>query len=662
MPDKPQRTPSAFNILGDNPPRTPLQSMATFGGPAASQTGEPKLEHPGMEPSPGRILGQTVAGTAGALLAPEALAVAGGLRFAPQLLQTGLQFAARAGGAGLGVAAEGELTAPKGETPEQKSERRRADFVAGAGGEVLGTGLTYGANRALRATSAGAKLLERLRLRRAQGLEPGAAEVQPGLRAFGGSLLPAQVTRSQLTDSAQNILESTFTSMNTMANARQRNVNAAMEWLSEAAPKIAEVSTPTQAGKLIETMVRNPLAAQRAAVSAAYRTLDGEIAAAGLAPSIDLTQQLQGFESEFSMRLAKADPAAVKIRSYLDNPGPLTFDEADQIRGMLLDLARRDSGPDVSPTLRRYASKVAADVEQAIDQAAGNAGAAGNRIKTAMEAARGARRTQAEFFDEELIGPLLEKAAPEDVAATFFADNNPAQINALRRIVYEQRFRKAIGGDPNEYWSKLQSYWMWSKRRVEGGERPFHELDGEALGKAMDDSLETFEALYPDKKQREYVRRSAHALEMTQQKGGGSRSGTVIAQMGQGRYIGNAVQNLGNVVSIGGAGAAAGAGHTGAGALLLMAPWVFSKAWASKNFSSWLVARRLARDVRSSSFLGSVVAQGANALVKDGLPFILYDPATDSATVHSPQQGTSGTTSGQFAPTGKPVSKIRPAP
>lgn len=658
MPDKPQRTPSAFNILGDRAPRTPLQSMATTGGPAFSQTGEPRLEHPGMEPSPGKIIGQTVAGTAGALLAPEALAVAGGLRFAPQLLQTGLQFAMRAAGAGVGIAAEGELTAPKGETPEQKSERRAADFVSGAGGEALGTGLTYGANRALRATSAGAKLLERLRLRRSQALEPGAAEVQRGLREFGGSLLPAQVTRSQLTDSAQNILESTFTSMNTMANARQNNVNAAMEWLNTAAPKIAEVSTPTQAGQLIEIMVRNPLAAQKAAVAAAYRTLDGEIQAAGLAPSIDLTPQLRGFENEFSMRLAKADPAAVKIRSYLDNPTPLTFDEADQIRGMLLDLARKDSASDVSPTLRRYASKVAQDVDQAIEQAAQNAGAVGDRIRTAMEAARGARRMQAEFFDEELIGPLLEKAAPEDVAATFFADNNPTQINALRRIVYEQRFRKAIGGDPNEYWNKIQSYWMWSKRKMEGGERHFHELDGEALGQAMDRSQETFEALYPDKKQREYVRRSVHALEMTQQKGGGSRSGTVIAQMGQGRYIGNAVQNLGNVVSLGGGGAAAGAGHPGAGALLLMAPWVFSKAWASKNFSSWLVARSLAKNVRSSSFLGSVVAQGANALVKDGLPFILYDPATDSATVHSPTQGTTG----QFAPTGKPVSKIRPAP
>lgn len=264
---------------------------------------------------------------------------------------------------------------------------------------------------------------------------------------------------------------------------------------------------------------------------------------------------------------------------------------------------------------------------------------------------------QANFFDDELIGPLLEKAAPERVGEAFFADNNPTQIRKLYDIVHEPTFGQYLHEPPEEYWRRIQGAWITRKRtglgELEVAPGRFKDLDGKGLGEAMDQSKETFEALYPNPQERINVRRSARALEMTQSTAG-SRTGTVLAQMAGGRAIGNAVSQMGNMVVLGSV--AASRGDMTKTALILMTPRVFAKAWASSHFSNWLLQKSLTREFRWSSNAGSLMAQGANALVKDRVHFTLYDPATDTATTHDPETGTVG----PLAPTGKPTSKIRP--
>jgi hypothetical protein len=639
-------------------PKTPLQSMATTAGPTAPlQTDPQQREHPGMQPSPLRVAVDTVLGTAGAMMAPEALVGGVVSRFAPELIAAGSQLLTRGLGAGLGLAASGEAFSSPNETPGEAWARRRFDVASGVIAEGAGAGLTQLTKGVVGAVPAGRAFLERMQRLRRQQLEPDVPAIQEGLTKRGGTLQPGQMTTNPLTDWTQNILEATITSQGVMARAKAGNIDAAMTWVNEAAPRIADLATPRQAGELVDQLARDPLMGQKKVVRGAYRDMDREIASAGLPPSIDLTPQLQNFEGQFKMRIAKGDPDALRIRNYLNNPHPLTFDEADEIRGMLLDMGRK-SGPDVSPTLRKVAGGMAGEVDKAIEQAALNAGAFGQKIYTAMQLARSARRTQAEFFNEELIGPLLEKAAPEQVAASFFADNNPTQIRKLYDIVHEPSFRQYLNGTPEEYWQKIQGAAMTMKRIElgEAGVTPgrFKELDGKAWGDWMDQSKESFEALYPDKAQRTNVRRSARALEMTQSTAG-SRTGTVLAQMVGGRTIGGAVSQLGNLVTLGAIGAAKG--DLSKSALILMVPHIAAKAWASPHFSNWYMQKALTREFRWSSNAGSVVAQGANALIKDRIPFWLYDPATDTLTTHDPDTGTTG----PYAPTGnKPVSKIRP--
>ena len=637
-------------------PRTMLQSAATTGGPSGSQPVDPNLEHPSPEPSAARVAADTVLGSAGALMAPEAAAGAIASRFAPQLIASAVQLLTRGVGAGTGLAASGEIFAKPNETPGEARSRRLFDLGSGVVGEGVGAGVTQAGTRAIGALPAGRAFLDRLTRLRAGKMEPDVPAIQAGLRARGGTLQPGQMTTNPTIDWFQNILESTISSQGPMAASKARNVDAAMQWVNEAAPRIAQLATPRQAGELVEMLVRDPLAGQRAVVRVAYRNLDSEIAAARIPPSIDLTPALQNFERDFATRIEKGNPDALRIQHYLTNAQPLTFEQADSIRSMLLDMGR-SYGPEVSPTIRNVANHYASEVETSIQTAAQNAGSLGGAIQAAREAAHGARRMQANFFDDELIGPLLEKAAPERVGEAFFADNNPTQIRKLYDIVHEPTFGQYLHEPPEEYWRRIQGAWITRKRtglgELEVAPGRFKDLDGKGLGEAMDQSKETFEALYPNPQERINVRRSARALEMTQSTAG-SRTGTVLAQMAGGRAIGNAVSQMGNMVVLGSM--AAAKGDLQKSFLIMMTPRVFAKAWASPHFSKWLLQKSLTREFRWSSNAGSLMAQGANALVKDRVHFTLYDPATDTATTHDPETGTVG----PLAPTGKPTSKIRP--
>lgn len=611
-------------------------------------------------PTIGEVAAQTVGPVVGAALAPETLAAGAVSRFGSKLISQGVQLLTRAGGAGAGGLALGEAFHPGGETPEEATRRRALDVAAGAGGELAGAALGAGA-RAVpgavgRFSSRLEKLFAPLNPKRLPLLEPGAVEAQARLEKFGGSLMAGQMTQSWGIDVVQNIAEASFSGGPVIDYARRLNLSAAEAAVADAAPKVAQVVTPQQAGQLVQGLIERPLEAQKAFVRAAYNNLDSKMAAAGYGPVIDLTPVLDRFDKSFASYIEKGNPAVLQMRKILSWDRPITFSEADDTVKMLGDIYRsRD--PQVAPGLKANAGKLINEINDAIDATGNRLGQAGQDIVLARDAARQARKTQAEFFNEELIGPLLEKAKPEEAAMALFQANNPTQIESFRKIVYEPRFRAAIGGNPDDYWLQIQSSWL-TQMRHEAGETSYGSFNAKKAGAAMDHSNGTFEALFPNEMDRKRLRTSVRAMELIQAKPGGTRSGSVLVQMGQARDVGSMIGAGANWVTLGVGGYAARGMRSedfATAGLVVLAPRLLAKALASPHFSSWLMRRALSQDVRLGSMRTSIMAQAVSALIKDKIAFSFQDPS-GAITTYDPSQGLQG----QYAnPSYKPQSKMK---
>lgn len=611
-------------------------------------------------PTIGEVAAQTVGPVVGAALAPETLAAGVAARFGPKIISQGVQLLTRAGGAAAGGLALGEAFSPSGETPEEAARRRALDVAAGAGGEVLGAGLGAGTRAVPGAVGKFSSRLENLfaplNPKRLPLLEPGAEAAQAALRPFGGSLMAGQMTQSWGIDVVQNIAEASFSGGPVIDYARRLNLSAAEAAVAATAPKVAQSVTPQMAGKLVQGLIERPLEAQKAFVRAAYNTLDSRMAAAGYGPAIDLSPIVGRFDKQFASYIEKGSAPILQMRRILNWDRPITFGEADDTVKMLGEIYRsRD--PAVDPGLKANAGALIKQVNEAIDATGNRLGNAGQDIVLARDAARQARRTQAEFFNEELIGPLLEKAKPEEAAMALFQRNNPTQIESFRKIVYDPRFRAAIGGNPDDYWLQIQSSWF-TQMKQEAGETSYGTFNARKAGAAMDHSNGTFEALFPNQADRTRLRTSVRAFELIQAKPGGTRSGSVLVQMGQGRDVGQIMGVGANYLTLGLSGYAARGMRpedaVSAG-LILMAPRYLAKTLASPHFSNWLMRRAISQDVRLGSMRTSIMAQAVSALIKDRIPFTFQDPS-GATTSYDPNQGMQG----QYArPSYKPTSKMK---
>lgn len=669
-------------LLRDNPPRaiTPFDAPSQQTEEAAAQRQSERMAEPPASPSLGSIAAQSAGAMIGAAAGPETLAagaaglagkaliaggtkllgsgrfVQAGLQFLDRAMVSGAQLGARAGGAGLGALATGQVFHPYGETPEEAQQRRAEDFTAGVVGEGLGAGMTAGTRAA---KSKLMQLMGRVNPGRRPLLEPGAVEAQARLAKFGGTMLPGQMTTSSGIDILQNIAQASITGSGVVAKAEyEQGFLPAMAAIDDAMPKVAQALTHKQAGELFTDVIERPLELQKTFVRAAYKNLDNRTAAAGLGPQVNAGVVRNDFAQKFATRLNRGDPTAARILRTIGEDDMLTFTEASDVRSMLLDIySSRD--PAVAPGLKAYAGKVAHQLQDEIEAAGNRIGLQAKPLMVAMNQARKMRTMQADYFPEKLIGPLLEKAAPEDVATTLLQHGNPSQIESVIRIINEPKYRKAIGGDPKEYVEKLRGTWANSQRNA-SGEGLYGGLDGARLGQSLDHSNGTWEALYKGSEdQLKTLRTSARALEMIQSRPGGVRSGTVVMQMLQGREVGQTLKGIPELLAVGASGslmatAGVGAATAPAAGLILAAPWLTAKILASKNFSRWLMKRALSQDTRLGSNMGSIMAQGISAFIEDKIPFTFLDP-TGAVTTFDPQQGTTG----KYAPTGKPVSRMK---
>lgn len=687
----PKRQESVEDFFRNHPPggvgAPALSPLSTFTGPSAGAEAaippeQARVASQGRDVGPDalQVGGAMVGGTIGALAAPETLAGAGAMalgrgalavggRVSPALLRIGTQLlskvgmgtqlALRAGSAGLGVQAAGEFTHLGQETPEQTAERRRADFDTGVAGELVGAGLGAGARQLAKARLKLSEQFPFLRPRATfERLEPGAAEAQAAIRAQGGNIMAGQMTRGFGIDALQNIAQASFSGGGIIEGQTLRNLTAAEAAVANAVPRLRAL-TPQDSGRLVQFLIKNPLEAQKVFVREAYENFDRELAASGNVRMVDLRPIKSEFDRRFSTALEGGDPTATKISRYLGltHDEPASFGKTEDIR-QLISTVYGQRGQDVNPGIAAYAAKVLKQIDEARDQAATVASTFGPRLLAASDAARAARTTQAKFFDEELIGPLLEKVKPEEAATALWQANNPSQVEALHDIVYEPRFRKSIGGDPDAYWEELQSGYFQQLKR-DAGQTHYGSFDGEKLGKAIDHSNGTFEAFFPDKLDQKTIRASVRAMELIQAKPGGTRSGSVLVQMAQGRDVGSLIGQSSNVVINLGAGyyaRSASMGDVMKGLGIFFAPRYLAKVMASRPFSDWIQRRALvgASGTAASSAFGQLIA----AMMKSRIPFTAFDQ-NGAETSYDPQHGVTG----PAAPT-KPQSKYKlpPAP
>lgn len=613
--------------LRRNPP-TPIGVTATLGGPrpGLEQAGEVQAGRPAPPSTLGTAAEIAASAAAPGVVGPVVGRAAGALL--PRLAAKGAEILARVGsaaGAGVGVS---EAFAPSGETPEEVTARRTRAALEGGAGEAIAPAVKAGAGMIVRPFR---RRLTPLRVE--ELLEPGSAEAQVLLRASGGTLTPGQFKKGFLLDTAENIAEASFFGGGLVRRTRARGAAAAVAALDDAAPKVVAALDPEQAGTLLAEAIQNSADAQRMFTRAAYGALDAKILESGGGGVVDITPVLQHANELLDIAIRANDPAAVAIERVLRGFAgtPVSFQQADKIRSLLLDLSRSEQA--LIPGVKRLAGALAQDTEQAIRAAGLRLGPLGQDVLDAFATARSTSRLGHEVFNDRLIAELVGKKAPEDLARALFQADKPSRIAAVRRIVFEPKYREAVG-NPNQLWGEVQASFLATLRRTKGQQGEFGELSGKALGKALDSSHGTFRELFPDPVQRNSLRIAARALELAQGPAGGTGSGRIFMQLTQ---AGTAIRGLQWVLGVGPA--QPGTEEVGVQAgVVLLGPAVLATVLTRPKFASFLLRRAQTKEARAGRATGAVLAQTISHLIDENVPFTYLDNS-GIETQHVPTPG-----------------------
>lgn len=601
---------------------------------------------------------------AGRLIRPVSSAVGAATR--SPLVEAVVQGLGRMTFAGAGGLGGSEVFAPADETPDEADARRWLAVAESAGGEALSP-------VAQKVTGTALNVGGRVTRRAAQSLEPLAVEAQRLLRQYGGSLTVGQGRTGFLIDTLENILEVSFLGGQRYKTQKFIGQQAALEALDDAMPEVARVMTPQEVGKLVDIAIKDSSQIARAHTRAMYGALDNAIQQAGGTSVVDISPVALSMKDALNEAVLAGDKRAKGIVRLLDAfaGAPVTFKQAEKIRSALLSISR--SGKGLLPDVRRVASNAAKQVDDQITVSGTKLGPLGQDVLTAFRDARAASRESHTILGDKLIGNLIGKVAPEDLARSLFQADSPSRIQALRRIIYEPRYRSAVG-DPNQVWAQIQATFLQSLRR-EAGEGVSHtgqaivgEIDGKALRQALETSGGTFTELFPSLSQRRNLMTAARALELTQGKAGASRSGSILMQMKQATAASKAVQTAGIAAESGLVGAAyLGVGPAEPGfqwseeGVILLSPPVLAYLLTRPRFVSFMLERAKAAPARSGKASGAVLAQLIARVREEGVPF-LYQ-SNSGETIEMPggspmhQLGPTASKGADFIRSLKPVSK-----
>lgn len=684
---EPQRRLTAREILELRRRQRP--AGATLGGPRqAEQPGPPQLAP--KAPAEGGFSLPTLASAGGALAESAASLVGGGLggavvrplarRLATSpFARAAVEYAAgRVPGAGLGGLAGSEALTQFGppETPEMAFYRRLFAGAAGAGGEALAPAfglITRPVSRRLRGMRGGEE---------GAALEPGAAEAQaivrgqkfPGGESFGATLTPGVLVRG-FSRTLEKIGEAAYGAQQLIQRTRRRASAASLQAWRQAAPRMVEKMGTDEVGMVLKAAIEQPALAARTATRAAYGAVDTKITELGGDPNVvNLRPALEKAQALFAESLRRNDPVAVGILNTLAEPeavlevmnrlklggptatiealqafrprAPVSFKLAEEIRGDLLAIARAEEG--LVPGKAKLAIPVAQAVDEAIQSAGVRAGVLGREVLDAIALARATSKEAHELYDNELIGQLMSKVSPEQMAETLFAADRPSRIRAVWNAIDHPRYREALGRPPEEVKNVIRAKYL-ETLETKAGASQYATMDGRKLRRAVESGRGTFEALFENPVQRQTLLTAAHALEKSQERVAG-RGFQVFVQLTQATAAFQTAQwavgfDVGPFVE-------PGAGRTAVNTFILMAPWVATAALLRPRVVDVLVRSAASKERRAGGQAARWLGQFAARLMEEQLPFTILTPEGEQIEMPAGQAG---------RPAGlKPVSKLEP--
>lgn len=673
----------------------PAQALeqAQAGAETVAQTAATTLGVPSQEEfqqSPFRTAATIGGAVLGASAGGRIVRFASGnlLRSGSPLFQRGIEVFGRALGAGVGSMAGGEITRRAEESAPEAISRRLWDGALGAGGE-LASPLGIGAVRGVRALpSKASQLLFGRTARHAPRVVPHAAEVQEVLGRYGATATAGQLRTDYPTQMLESIVESSFAGGPQVAATKGAGRLAALQAWRDALPKLGQNLPEEQVGTLVDAAILNSRDAQVSATRAAYTHARGVAAQAGVEDDVVFMDEVyQRFRANEAIqnRVKAGDPMALSIKSTLENflseplkvsardlgplafvdPAtalvasgrttrtiPVSFAQAEMMRSELLAIAR-SSEKEVIQGTAALAKPVAQWVDEAIEVATESLGVP--EVRSAYLAARATAKAGHEVFNDAILGELIGKARPEQIAQSLYQAGTPSRITSLYNLIRDPKYRTAIG-NPEELIQAIQNGWA-SNAFLRAGGTDFAEPSGKHLLRTLTHSRGTFEATFPDAVERKSIEIGARALELTQSKAGG-KAGTVFFQLKQ---AGAASDVLATIAYMGVRG-------PGAEALGILAfPAVAAIPLTSRRVVNFMLERALGAEARKGQLQGRLLSQYMARLVdaarQDGIPFSYIAPNGET-TRFDPKE--TPPVQGPLAPTAagrfKPVSKIQPPP
>jgi hypothetical protein len=549
----------------------------------------------------------------------------------------------RVWGAAGGALAGSELTRPGEETSPEAIRRRLWDGALGGVGEIITPAAAAG-------VKGYQKLMGKIRRRRGKpAVIPEAEEVQELLVRYGATATPGQLRTDWPTQTVETILESSLTGGSRYAETKAIGVEAALQAWRDALPILGRDLSERELGVLVDSALLASRDAQVAATRVAYRRAADIATQAGVTDNVVFIDDvITNFLNHpgIQMRL-DTDPMAGAIRNvfkrFLDSESvpivrvakgtnfmPITFEQAEVMRSELLAISRSAENELIKGTAS-LALPVAEWMDEAIEIATQRLNVP--HVRQAYLEARAIAKMGQEVFNDPVIGELIGKRRPEQIAQALMQTGTPSRVTAVYDLIRKPEYREAIV-DPEGLIQSIQNGYL-SRLFLEAGGDKFAEPSGKLMLRRMTRSRGTFEAFFPDPVQRKAFETAAHALKVTQSRAAG-RAGAVFFQL---KSAGAASDVLASVAYMGFYG-------VGAEAVGILAfPAIASIPLTSQRVTNFMLRRALDAQARkgavSAPLLGQWMARLIEILRDEGIPFTHiapdgtqtpFDPKTSPAT------------------------------
>lgn len=420
-----------------------------------------------------------------------------------------------------------------------------AKFVLGpATGLVRKTGQAV--REGIRATRGGAPPVELPGLR-GQVVE-GGEQAFESAREVGGLLTPGQVSTEPWIDLMENLTTGSLLGGRRVARVRQQTGNLLEDAINQTIDQFPD-QTREQVFRMIDSAVDNRLMLTKGFARGKYRAadkllvgLDGEPV-----PIVDISSAKKIIAAEADKaRFRASSPTKINEMNQRLNelPDRLTFEQAQTLRSDLFAISGQ-LNPTADPILdaeRGIAKKLAGVVSERISSGAKQANPdAARLIKEANDLWRQEIRGEvgSKFMKQLLSRKNDLRGGAEDVLDAILSEGSPGKIRVLRKVVESE-----IRGNrlPRNSWEQVQGAFLrriasQSGDALEKGGRTITRIDGQKLLNNIANMERvdgaSIQAMFPDKKAVDRIKRLGSALSIAQRKAEGTQVGGMWIGIGQ---------------------------------------------------------------------------------------------------------------------------------